>query len=179
MNKFIAGLAVLLLSPVAVVAGPMEDHEQLWQSLQRAGVTLRVNNPQLCGENTGGGMYNSLYRTLVICQDGKASASSGQQVAWTENDMDTLRHEAHHVIQDCLDGTLGDGRMLPVYTDTDQWKEFVSKMPQDKIDFIIEQYRSMGADNHLLYLELEAFSAAHVVSAVNIARGVDKVCASR
>ena len=178
MNKFLTGLAVLLLSPVALVAGPLEDHDQLWQSLQRAGVTLRVNNPELCGDNSGGGHYNSLYRTLVICQDGQSQATSGEQVQWTANDMDTLRHEAHHVIQDCLSGALGDGNMKPVYTDPDAWKAFVTKMPQDKIDQIIDQYKSMGASNHLLYLELEAFSAAHNVGPLNIAKGLDRVCAS-
>ena len=177
MNKFLTGLAVLLLSPVAVVAGPMEDHDQLWRSLQQAGVTLRVNNPQLCGDNTGGGHYNSLYRTLVICQDGKGTASSDQQVAWTTNDMDTLRHEAHHVLQDCLDGTLGNGQMLPVYTDAEKWKEFVRLMPQEKIDFIIAQYKELGANDQLLYLELEAFAAAHHVGAVNIAKALTQVCA--
>ena len=176
MNKFLTGLEVLLISPVAVTAGPLEDHNVLWHSRQRAGVTLRVNNLQLCGDNTGGGHYSSLYRTMVICQDGQSQATSGEKVQWTANDMDTLRHEAHHVIQDCLDGALGDGNMTPVYTDSDEWKAFVTKMPQDKIDHIIKQYKSRGASNHLLYLELEAFSAAHNVGPLLIAKGLDQVC---
>ena len=43
------------------------------------------------------------YNSIMICQDDRIETSD-QEVEWTENDYDTLRHEAHHVVQDCMKG---------------------------------------------------------------------------
>ncbi len=175
-HRLLTALAALALSPVAVFADVYEDHNVLYNSLEQVGVTLRVNNPDLCGDNWGGGHYNSLYRTMVICQDGYSQAKAGERVMWTANDMDTLRHEAHHVVQDCLLGSLGDNELAPLYTEASQWKQFVGQMPQERIDYIIKNYRDMGANDRILYLELEAFAAADHVSALTIANAVVQSC---
>ncbi len=49
-NRLLTALAALALSPVAVFADVYEDHNVLYNSLEQVGVTLRVNNPDLCGD---------------------------------------------------------------------------------------------------------------------------------
>ena len=178
MKAILSVLSALVFTPVAASAnGTFEDHNHLWRALNEVGVTIRVNHPQMCAGNTGGGHYQSFYNTLVICQDNAKSYTDGQQVKWSDNDLDTLRHEAHHVIQDCLDGTMGDGQLSPLYDTQEKWVEFVTQMNKDKIDWIMETYMSNGATDEVLTLELEAFTASEFVSATTIASAVKQACA--
>ena len=48
-------------------------------------------------------------------------------VQWTENDLDTLRHEAMHVLQDCSAGRVGDGLLESTMT-----TEFLAQVAREK-----------------------------------------------
>ena len=103
--------------------------------------------------------------------------AGGRQVAWTDNDLDTLRHEAQHVIQDCMVGGLGDMRSDTYFTH-DELVEFLAKssLTQDNIENIIQTYAADGASEEVIIMELEAFSVAADVDAASIAGAVRKFC---
>jgi len=166
--------AILMTSPMAVASTTLEDHQALWRELQSVGVTIRVNDPKHC-QGLGGGSYHSAYRTLSICQDN--ATQPNQQVQWTLNDLDTLRHEAHHVIQDCADGRAFDGQLVPYHDTKEDYTSFVNRMPGAKIKAVMNNYiNDLGVSDDVVILELEAFSAADSVSARNIAAAVRSAC---
>ena len=97
-------------------------------------------------------------------------------VPWTANDLDTLRHEAHHLIQDCADGVPFDGDLVTMF-DPRGSKTFVVKaLSQDVITGIIEGYAEMGADREVIILELEAYATAESIEATDIAEKIEDFC---
>ena len=87
------------------------------------------------------GMYSPTHQMMIICQDDRYPIST-REMTWTPNDYDTLRHESHHVIQDCLDGI--DNSTLVLLFEGDKLKEFVTNsLSQKQINRIIKTYRSM------------------------------------
>ena len=76
-------------------------------------------------------------------------------MTWTDNDYDTLRHEAHHVIQDCLDGI---NNVQSYYFESDKLKEFVkNSLTEKQIGRIIKTTKRVGGDDNESKMELEAF----------------------
>lgn len=178
MKKAFAMIIAALGMSVAPVSANelLEQHEQLWNSLQQVGITMSVNSPIHCkGDKMGVYYYHS--GLMVICQE-RATIMNGEQVDWTSEDFDTLRHESHHVVQDCVDGTIADGSLAPLFNDPDDWKDFVeSGLSETAIKGIINSY-STGDNNYLVARELEAFSVANSVDADVIADKVIEVCGS-
>ena len=185
MKKFFAAVALGVtaigtLSPVQA-AQLNQEHQELWDTLEGVGISVHVNEPDVCEDNWGGGMYiqHEGDGYLIVCQDKGENAGTDNQVQWSANDYDTLRHEAHHVIQDCKAGDIADGELEPVLDDVRQHERFVrSSLSQRRIKWIIENYVAKGADRDTIILELEAFSVAQGVSATQITRGLDKLCAA-
>ena len=161
-----------------------DDHNDLWIALNQAGVSVHVNDPKACDNKWGGGFYarnpmegNSI---MLICQNNGEGAGLDNQVAWTPNDYDTLRHEAHHVMQDCIGGVIADGDLDPLFEDPDQHRQFVvASLSPEKIEWIIENYGGMGATTETIIIELEAFAVAEDIPASEIAKGVRQMCKAR
>ena len=172
-----ASLAIAAPSMAAPVTGTMEDHQQLWAALNESGVTTYINHEQ-CEVMEAAGFYVSSYNVLVVCQDNRVN--SDEEVQWTANDLDTLRHEAHHVVQDCKVGTQGDDRLGSVFNNDEDWKEFIlnSGYTREQLNAIAESYASRGADENTLIIELEAFAVANSVNASTIADAVRHYCGS-
>ena len=175
----LAGITAFGFAATAVAANPVtgsfESHEQLWSSIQSVGVRTYLN-PVQCGERDVDGFYMSTGPVLVICQDN--GVPGGPQVDWTDNDLDTLRHEAQHLVQDCLDGQIGDNRLIPLFNTTEELSEFLvnAGMTDDTIERIIRVYASKGADRDIVIKELEAFATARSVDASTIAQVVVNQC---
>ena len=110
---------------------------------------------------------------ILICQDEGQGVAYGTQVKWTANDLDSLRHEAQHVVQDCLDGGMGDGELSPMFNNEQLKEAVLSTLSRERIKMILENY---GEEDHLI--ELEAFTVAAAVSPVSIANAIEKHCAS-
>ena len=168
----VLGLSLLFV-PEVKATGNHEDHRVLWDSLERAGVSILLNDTNLC-DNGASGMYSPAHKILVVCQDDRLPLTS-REVEWTSNDYDTLRHEAHHVLQDCLDG-INNSTIVPLFRD-DNLKEFVTNaLTQRQIKSIIDTYREAGGDDDVIRTELEAFAVASSVTPGTIAQGIDKNC---
>ena len=168
-----ASVAALMTATPAFAGNSYNDHVDLWNTLQQAGVTTRINPPDCKSDFMG--YYNRRTVTLVICQEN--SYPGGPQVDWTSEDLDTLRHEAHHVIQDCKLGGVGDMRS-DTYFSLEDLKSFLAKssLSTSQIESIIKSYAKQGAPEEVIIMELEAFAVARDVDASSIAKAVDTYC---
>lgn len=183
-------LAALSVGSVAQASAPPQPtkldaaHTQLWNTLQAQGVRVFVNPPPVCNDPKSKymGVYfysrSAGYPILGVCQDNRKPYDH-TEVEWTENDLDTLRHEAIHYFQDCLDGkadmTLspihdGDGPGPGPYTHND----VQSALGIDRAISIAQAYRDQGPET--IRLEHEAFLMAGNSTAKDIAELITMVC---
>ena len=147
-----------------------------------AGVRVYFN-PAVCAPSDGlnpSGFYISQSRQLVVCQD--AGKYDGELVPFTANDLDTVRHEAQHVVQDCIDG-IGDNSLVNMFPVVEtqgalSLREFVatSGLSPQTLMHIFTTYTQAGADTEVLALEFEAFAVANSIDAADIAVAVGKAC---
>ena len=176
MKNFLraAILAAGVVCAPAMAGNTIEDHQELWRAVERTGVTVMLNHPDHC-EGGINGWYSSPNRIMMICQD--KSVKWFDHVQWTENDLDTLRHEAMHVLQDCSAGRVGDG--LLESTMTTQFLAEIAKqegMTVEDIANIQRRYRAQGASEKTIRQEVEAFIVARGIQASTLASTLDKHC---
>ena len=175
-NKVTSALAgvTLLLSP-SVKAETHDDHLTLWDSLEENGIQVVINEPEICNEDDIDGFYIPSLNVLGICQDNR-KVITNTEVDWTSNDYDTLRHEAQHAIQDCISGLDNDDSGL-LFDNKEKFMKFVTgQLTTQQIENIIHSYRSRGADDETVLLELEAFAVASLNNPLTIANGVNQLC---
>ena len=173
---FATTTAVMAITVPAAKADPnLQTHAYLWQTLQRAGVPIFVNDDEECGDNWGGGSYMSAVSkrrsAILICQDNGKGVGEGNLVPFSLNDLDSLRHEAHHVVQDCLAGDLADGEMETMFRGEQLKSVVISSLSQSMIQNILKNY---DEEHHLL--ELEAFAVAAHIDPDDIAGAIEKFC---
>jgi len=176
-------LSTVLTSTVTVFAltassayaqNTFKDHEKLYQTLEEVGVTVAVNSKLHCtGKNDG--VYYPHIGLLVICQDDMVSY--GKQEKWTANDLDTLRHEAHHVVQDCAAESLGDGILSTLFPE-DELVEFLksSSVSLEKLQGLYAMLDKQGLSDLRIQQELEAYVVARDVSASSIEQKIRQFC---
>ena len=166
MNKILISIFTALVSATPAVAGVYEDHDYLIHQLERVGVSVVVNSKFHC-DGSVAGVYKPREGVIVVCK--------GKE--WDDWDLDTLRHEAHHVVQDCKKGVLGDGLLAPMF-DGERRDWFISEsLSQKDIDGIYELYAF--EDEFIQQVELETFAVARVVDAVTIGNKVVEWCGVR
>ena len=167
-------LATLSLTNPAFAGNTLGDHLELVETINRAGVVTLINTED-CKPGVDG-YYWSKGRTLVVCQD--LSSPGGPTTDWTANDLDTLRHEAQHLIQDCMVGGVGDNRAGLYFETIDELKEFLegSSLTGEQIKKIIEVYQEDGVSDKVILEELEAFAVARDVNASSISNAVKTFC---
>lgn len=174
-------LAALSLAPAASAAELLPiDHLGLYDALETVGVYRYLNPPEVCQKQDVDGIYTWNERgesALVICQD---NATSEAEVEWTENDLDTLRHESWHVIQDCLHDERADSSLQPLVL-TEQYSLMminaaVDVLGQDQVAHIINTYRARGLDDDAVVLEIEAFLVAATTNASTITNKLINSC---
>jgi len=171
------GATTLLFSTTPVHAtGTIEEHRVLMNSLQAVGVNVYVN-PRKCLEHEDlNGAYWPGLRTLMICQD-NAKIYNGRMIPWTDADLNTLRHEAHHVVQDCNNGGLGDNRSSRLFQNTKQLSNFIGNaMSHEQFMHIVRVYDEAGTSTRDILMETEAFAVAETVSPLTISRKLIEFC---
>ena len=168
IGKALAGITAMASVMVPVEASTFEDHIRLAQTIEERGVDFLLN-PVACGSKNALGWYHAYSRTLVVCQEN--ATPGGPEVAWTEEDLDTLRHEAHHLVQDCMDDNL-NGSLESVYQSPS--KLVTSVLTKDQILTILDWY-SDATDNRKL-MELEAFSVAILNNPVDQISDIHRYC---
>ena len=182
MKNFKA-LALTALTVAATVVAPiakagtydhadLDAHYDLLKLVERTGVKVFIND-EYCNTGSFNGVYSSQGGGLLICQD-NARVNNGRLVAWTANDLDTIRHEVHHLVQDCSAGGRGNGRLDTVYADPNRLAN--ETIGVQKKNAIMSSYAANGANAHVLQLEIEAFSVAADVTVQMIADDVRTYC---
>lgn len=156
LQKTITGVVIAASSilPVEAMSDNFRHHYNLAVAAESLGIDFQLN-PPACFSKTSPRAYGWYYaagKQLVVCQ---VNAKDSQEVAWTEEDLDTLRHEIHHLVQDCRDSEL-DGELHAVYTDIPSLAKEV--LGYSTIQKILEAY-SDRSDYHKM-MELEAFAVA-------------------
>ena len=145
-------LTASTIVPMSAEASTFGDHIRLAQAVEATGTQVKIN-PKECGQNDAYGWYWARWSELVICQEN--GTPGGPEVAWTEEDLDTLRHEAHHLVQDCMDRSL-DGDLDSVYENPIRLgKEVIG---ENGMVAVAEAYAEAG--DHIIVMEIEAFSVA-------------------
>ena len=170
--------AALLLSALAATASPATaslaagtagldaGHLQLIDALHAAGVSVQIGHSHgICA--TALGAYLSLDRLVVVCTD-EASGVDAES-------LDTLRHEAIHVAQDCRGGggigdlALKEGRTM---ADSDD----LARRAGLDLDLALDPYVRYGDGMEVLQLEAEAFSAAAAWGAEQVIDHLNNSC---
>lgn len=183
-------MAISISGPAsAMPRGLDHSHRHLWTALENQGVELFINPEEACDNGQvdldGIYFYNKEYRTpvLVICQD-NWDGVDGRETNWTANDLDTIRHEAFHYLQDCIDGN-ANFTLTPYYDGpggapgTNTYREIIQRLGVEYAVRIAEWYSTkMNADGHIIRLEHEAFLAARDVEAGNIGESINQFCRS-
>ena len=144
--------AVATTTAPALAQSNHSHHVDLAKAVISTGVEFKVNPAQCFEEKGTFGWYWAAKNELVICQE---NATSTREVRWTEEDYDTLRHEAQHLIQDCMDGVL-QGRLESAYQDPIRLAKEV--LGTGGMRQVAKAYSD--ASDHVIVMELEAFSVA-------------------
>ena len=179
MKKYIlATLSALSLIPFnSVHASTFKDHVKLWKVLDQIGVTTVVNNPIHCydSEPQLDGIYFPYSGLLVVCQDNRKPGKG--QVKWTENDLDSFRHEAHHVVQDCAAGSLFDGKSVSMFGKKKLLK-FITDASWSKkeVKNLTKRLEQLGLSEKEIHMEIEAYVVASSISADVIADKLLEFC---
>ena len=161
--------AVATIVPTAVEAKNVDQaHIRLAQAAASTGVQLKIN-PTECFKGNTFGWYWAAKNELVICQERRAKANV--ETYWTAEDLDTLRHEVQHLVQDCRDGRR-DGRLDAVYTSPIELAKNV--LGERGIQNVLDTYSD--ASDHIKVLELEAFSVAALNDPAEQTRDIQTYC---
>lgn len=175
-NFFCAGILSMsaFFSNSATANTITEQHQYLARTIVSLGIPVTMNTNLHCPPGESGSYFSAGF--MVICQDNRTS--NGKEVQWTENDLDTLRHEAHHIIQDCAAGGIGDRKMSLMFNDKDELLNFVrgSGYSDKQLQQIASHYQKQGVDGYDLLMELEAFAVARSIPANMIADKLKEYC---
>lgn len=151
--------------------GSLGAHAHLAEVIKDHGVKFYVNH-EFCAMNPSVmGFYAGAERVLVVCQD---NYNGEGEVAWTANDLDTLRHEAQHLIQDCMVGGNHDHVLSPVYRDPIGLA--YETLGSAQMENINNLYRDVNADTDTIILEWEAFSVAALNVPLEQSKDIARYC---
>ena len=158
-----------LIAPASATANVIDDHNRLLNAVKATGVVVKIN-PARCDTETSLGWYWAAKNELVVCQENKIEGSSSQ-VRWTAEDLDTVRHEAHHLVQDCRDRSL-NGSLHAVYTKPVEMS--LDVLSRRRAEWIAESYGERG--EHIVVMELEAFAVAQMNDPAEQVRDIQNFC---
>jgi hypothetical protein len=154
-------------APAAQARNVDNAHIRLARAIVSTGVTLKIN-PVECYNTPAYGWYSPANREMVVCQE---SAKGTYEVNWTAEDLDTLRHEAQHLVQDCMNGEL-DGILSSVYDEPIALGKQV--LGAEGIKMVLEAYASES--DHIKVMEIEAFSVARMNDPLEQVADIAKFC---
>ena len=174
MNKLlpIAAAVATVFTVAPAQASTMAAHERLVDTLKDKGITIVLNPPE-CKLASYAGYYRSASGRMVVCQTHGVDGSY-KQTGWTANDLDTLRHEAHHVAQDCIANGMGNNSLGTIYV-----KPFLFARQffgTTQINNIISVYKNRGASDHTTVIEVEAFAVAEMNNPDQQVADLNKYC---
>ena len=149
-------------------------HADLANTLIRHGVSIQLNNHSCFDpHNKINGYYQGKNRLIVICNQHRQYVHQ-TDAPWTPGDLDTLRHEAQHFIQDCVLGSRHDHILGPLYKQPVKFA--LDILGRVRAEEIVKTYQSHGANKQVLVLELEAFAVAALNNPAEQINDINKYC---
>ena len=178
IKTLLTALTLTALTTPVLAQSSMSDHQQLYTAVESVGVSIHVNDLRLCHPKFNGGKkffgwYHGQAKMLVICQEVamRDNNFNGEQQEWSEEDLDTLRHEAHHMVQDCRDDALNH-ELDAVYTKPVNLAFTV--LGRQGVEGVLEMYKD--ASDEMKVLELEAFSVARMNDPLTQVEDIQTYC---
>ena len=163
-KTLLTALTLTTLATPVLAQSVMKQHQQLWNAVESTGVNISVNQAEYCHPKFNGGrkffgFYHGPARLLVICQEQalRNDTFNQGQLQWSEEDFDTLRHESHHLVQDCRDKELNQ-ELDTVYTKPVELGFEV--LGRDGVMGVLQSYSH--ASDEMKVLEIEAFAVAAI-----------------
>ena len=171
----ILGGAALLMIGAALPVAPASQHSRHQLLVDKINEVASFEiNAEVCWENPGiMGAYNYFENSLYICNP-KAETLADLN----EEDLDTIRHEAIHLAQDCVSGGIGSKTTALFFSDR-KVEEMVEEAEEKGLidaDGIVRSYQMIGASDDDIEHELEAWSGAALLSAGQVVEIVDLAC---
>ena len=160
-------LSLFVLATPSAASLLDERHQVIVTAAQRSGIRYEVN-PTDCPRDVHG-FYTG--DRLVVCQDYGSRGSTER--TWTANDLDTLRHEAMHLAQDCRDGNI-DMRIDP--PSTQRVNDMIDRLGADVFLHIWQRYHERDLYMNGILIELEAFHNARYNTPEQIAKEITTHC---
>ena len=164
IKTLLTALTLTTLATPVLAQSDLSQHQQLSNAVESTGVSISLNKAEYCYSKFNGGkkffgFYYGPTRLLVICQEQalRTDTYNQGQLQWSEEDFDTLRHEAHHLVQDCRDKELNQ-ELDTVYTKPVNLA--MSVLGRDGVMGVLQTYSD--ASEEMKVLELEAFSVARM-----------------
>ena len=161
----------MIISTTPVASSQLSRHAPLREALDNAGVQVDIN-PQDCFPRIAG--FYQVTDTgprLAVCQDNRGRGN--KQVPWTRNDLDTLRHESWHLLQDCRDGKID--MMIPDLSG-EVIDDIIDKYGAAKALWVWQKYHARDLYVEGIYQEIEAFYAAETLSPEYIGALIQSTC---
>ena len=169
------------------------QHQYLISQLEAQGVEFYVNPNEICHPDSlkanelpeglnGLYFFSPEYQkpVIVVCQDNRTN-EDGVEAVWSANDLDTLRHEATHFIQDCIFEV--DGKMHPFHDGdgpapgVDNYAQVIEMLGHQRAMQIANWYsQNMNVNGRVIRLEHEAFAVAKHVDAGSIGATIRDFC---
>ena len=177
---FLVGVATpVVAAPTYEDRETIQEHIELLNTIQGLGINVVINDHLTCTAHKDvAGYWHGARRTFALCQESLRYSSNpvwtGEVILASDDDLDTIRHEAHHIVQDCVDGKI-DGGLQPFFNNEDL-ATFLSEYPDWKEDKIVSTYRKDGASNTVIKFEIEAWAVADMVPAEAISNVLTQVC---
>ena len=148
------------------------DNTNISTTQFRLMVTIKINDPRECNKGIDGSYY--LIYILHICQD---NARPGGPEIDCQPRFGYPEHEAHHMVQDCVLGRLGDSQLKPLYGNRGEVMAFVRGTIGEQMAYRLMNgpaYRD--APDHVKLTEMEAFAAAAHINPTQIADKLNELC---
>jgi len=172
-------LASLAIASPALAQPLPADHQRLVDALTADGILFAVNTPaQICFEErdtSGSYITYDGGRGIVVCQDNRINSDV---VEWTDNDLDTIRHEAFHAAQDCIGEDKSDGVLDSVFT---SYEEVIDSYGVANTMKVMQGYSEWYEEERHrdIQMEVEAFYAAATLSADQITSMFNTYCGAQ
>ncbi len=147
------------------------QHNQLINAVRSTGIQFMVNPPQCFEKDAPMGYYWAAKNEMVICQE--RATTTWKETTWTAEDLDTLRHEAHHLVQDCMAGRNRDGRLGAVYQNPIGLAK--STLSSRTLNWIVTDGYKNESD-HIKVMELEAFAVAAINNPMEQVGDINNFC---
>ena len=165
IKSLLAVTAGLAMSVAPAHARIESNTDELLNLMSETGIRVTINDPEHCTPGFYGTyQHRGMQRQLNLCPGDSVEAI----------DHNTVRHEAWHAIQHCVNSARGTDLHSPVQTDINVLAEAVNEnLSKDTVDFIKANYTEQE-----LLLEFEAWVIAKVGTATELIEIYNEVCMS-